>query len=251
MTSFKNQLDVSVYLKEEATPEDISGLQEELKKLPEVKEVEYVSPDEALKRFTERYKDDEVIMESLAEIGVNPLLAAFNIRVWEGQQYEAVVNFLEASTFKNLIESIDYRENKEVIDRLYGIAANIILWGLFLGIFLGVLSVVIVFNTVRLAIIYARKEIETMHLVGANKIFITGPFMVQGALMGISATLLTILLFGLLVLAVGGKLSELVPGFHLAEYYFTNLWLIALLHITLGMGIGVLSSWMAVKKYLK
>lgn len=251
LTSFKDRLDVSVYFKEEATPEDIFGVQDELKKLSEVKEIEYVSPEQALERFRERYKDDETIMESLESVGGNPLLAALNIRVWEGKDYEAVVNFLEASSYKNLIEAIDYRQNKEVIDRLYSISSNVVLWGLILSLFLSILAIIIVFNTVRLAIIYARKEIETMNLVGAGKMFVAGPFMVQGALMGVSATLLTITFFALVAIAAGGKLSVLLPGFSLANYYFSNLGVLFLLLIAVGMSIGVLSSWMAVRKYLQ
>lgn len=247
----QDKIDVSIYFKEEVEPDQIFEIQDELKKLPEIKEVEYVSADVALEKFKEKYKDDPIIMESLDTLGVNPLLAALNIKVKEAKSYETVVNFIEASKFKNLIESIDYKENKELIARLYNISYNIALWGLILSVFFGLLAIVIVFNTIRLAILYAKREIETMHLVGASKIFVMGPFVIHGVLIAISAIILTILLFALLALAFSSKLANFIPQFNLINYYFTNLWLIALLHIVLGMGIGVFSSIVAARKYLK
>ncbi len=251
LISLQDQLDVSVYFKEEVPEEKILEVQKELSQLPEVKEVIYVSPDEALARFQERYKDNEVIMESLAEIGTNPLLAALNIKVWKAPQYESVVNFLEASRFEQLIESIDYQQNKEVINRMYNITKQVALWGLILSLFLALLAFIIIFNTIRLTIEHAKKEIEVMNLVGADKVFINGPFLVQGVLMGISSALLVTVLFILLIFAVGPKFNAFVSGFNIISYYFTHLGIIFLIQIGIGVGLGVISSWMAVNKYLK
>ena len=91
----QERVDISVYFKTTALQEDIFQIRSELNALPEVREVTYVSSEEALERFIERHRDDEVIMESLTEVGENPFLAHLNVKAREAEHYEQIVHFLE------------------------------------------------------------------------------------------------------------------------------------------------------------
>ncbi len=76
VSDIMEKVDISVYFKEDVVPEDIFAAELEISKIPEVKDIEYVSKEEALERFTEKYKNDPIMMESLTEIGQNPFLAS-------------------------------------------------------------------------------------------------------------------------------------------------------------------------------
>lgn len=249
--TLQNKIDVSVYFKEDATQDDIFAAQDELKKLSEVKEVKYVSPDEALEQFRARYREDPVITESLDEVGGNPLLASLNVKVWEPPQYASVVNFLEASSFGDLIDSIDYSQNKAVIERLFQITSGVTRWGFVLSGILGLMAALLIFNTVRLAIFGTRQEIKVMHLVGADRRFLMGPFMVQGAIVGFIAVFITLLFLAIISLAIGSRISTFTAGFHPFKYFLANFWMIFGIQLFIGVGIGVASSWLAVRKYLR
>ncbi len=251
INSLREKIDVSVYFKEDAREDAVLAAREELKNLPEIRAIEYVSPDTALERFRVQYENDPVIMASLLEIGRNPLLAALNIKVWEPNQYEAVVNFLEASAFEKLIDSVDYYQNKAVIERLFSItsgAAKVLLIG---AILLALMAALITFNTIKISIDSMNKELEIMHLVGANKLFAAGPLIVQGALVGVISAAITLILFALLTVFLNGQIQSLTSGFSLINYFWNRLWMLLPLELLIGAGLGTCSAWLAVRKYLK
>src|SRR3989344_7288937 len=114
VSALQERMDISVYFKPESKEQEILTIKEEVENLPEVKNVEYISQEEALARFTEKHKDDAVITESLKELGTNPLFASLNIKAWQASQYEGVVDFLGQNSAKNLISKIDYSQKKPV-----------------------------------------------------------------------------------------------------------------------------------------
>ncbi len=251
INSFSEKVDMAVYLNEEPSPEDVMAIQKELSALPEVKTLEYISKEEALEKFVERHGGEEVIMESLAEVGGNPLLPSLNIKAWETTQYAAISTFLDTASFKGLIAKVDYSEKKPAIDKLYSLTANINVFGVVLSAILAIVAVLLAFNTVRIAIYNSRDEIETMKLVGASDWFIRGPFLVQGVVAGGLAVLITFALFGIAVLFLSPKVDVVVPGLHLSTYFFSHFALILLVQLLAGVGLGTVASFLAIRKYLK
>ncbi|GAI21739.1 unnamed protein product, partial [marine sediment metagenome] len=243
--------DMAIYFSEEPSIEEIVAIQEELFSLPEVKNLEYVSKEEALEKFTERHKSEEVIMESLAEVGGNPLLSSINIKAFEASQYAAISSFLDNASFRDLITKVDYYQKKPAIEKVFSWTSSINVIGIILSIVLAVVAVLIAFNTVRIAIYNSRDEIETMRLVGAANWFIRGPFMVQGVIAGALAVLITFLVFSVGILFLSPKLEIVIPGLGLSAYFFSNFFVILLIQLAAGVGLGVLSSWIAVRRYLK
>ena len=251
ISSIQEKVDVSVYFKYEATEEDVLKVKREIAVIPEVKEVKYVSKEEALRRFTEKHGDNPVLMESLTEVGVNPFLASLGIKAFQANQYAAVVNFLEEPSFNYLIEKIDYHERKPVIERIYVLTSGFNKAGIVFSIILAFIAVLVAFNTVRLSIYNSCEEIKIQRLVGASNRFIRGPFLVQGAICGFFAALICLLLFVLLTWGLNSKAEILFPGLGLFAFFVSNFWLIFSIQLLTGIILGIFSSFIAVKKYLK
>jgi len=251
VSNLQERVDISVYFKKDSPEADILRVRTELAENPEVKDVEYISREEALERFTARHKDDPILMGSLAEVGENPLLASLNIKAGQASQYEAISNFLEKGPYQEIIEEVDYFQNREVIDRIFQISSNINTAGIIFSLLLGLIAVLVAFNTIRLAIYSSREEISIMRLVGASNWFIRGPFIVQGVIAGIVATFFTLLIFTIAISVFGSRIEVLLPAFNLFGYFQENFWSLLLLQLFTGIGLGVVSSFIAVRKYLK
>jgi len=252
ISSFQEKADISVYFKSDTPELDILNLKEEISKIPEAKSVEYVSKEEALQEFTERHKDDPVLMESLEEVGGNPLLASLNIKAFEADQYQAISNFLDESpSYKNLIEKVDYYQRKSIIENIFSITSAFNKVGIGLSLILVMVAILVVFNTIRLAIINYREEIKIQRLVGASSWFIRGPFLVQGTISGIFSALICLLIFTLICWFFSPKLEILLTEPNLWSYFTASFWIIVLIQFATGIGLGVISSAIASRKYLK
>lgn len=251
ISSVEEKADISVYFKEEVSKSDIFEFREELTKISEVKEVEYISQERALADFTERHKDNPILMASLTEVGRNPFLASLNIMASEPGQYQAIADFLGGSDFTDLIEKVDYYERKSVIERIFSLTSTINRSFLFLSVILSLVAILVTFNTIRLAIYNSREEIKIQRLVGAGSWFIRGPFLVQGVLAGILAALICLLVFGLIIWGLSPKIETFFTDLDILQFFVNNLWQIILIQFSTGILLGVISSFLATRRYLK
>lgn len=253
ISAIQEKVDVSVYFKFEAQEENILKIKEEIKEIPEVKEVKYISKEEALEIFTERHKANPVLMESLEEVGVNPFLASLNIKAFNASQYQAIANFLEGTRggFEDIIEKVDYHQRKPVIERIFSLTSNLNMAGIIFSIILAIVTILVAFNTIRLAIYNSREEIKIQRLVGASNWFIRGPFLVQGTISGFSAAILCLLLFTLITWGSSSNLETLFPGLNLFNLFMNNFWLIFFIQLVTGVGLGIVSSSIAIRRYLE
>ena len=254
ISAIREKADISVYFKEAAQEEEILNVQEELSKIPGVKDVEYVSKEKALEDFVQRHKDNPVLMGSLEEVGGNPFLAALNVRAFEASQYQAVVNFLDATLTpaeQNLIEKVDYYQRKPVIERIFALTSGAGKVGISLSIVLAIVAILVAFNTIRLAILNQAEEIKIQRLVGASNWFIRGPFLVQGAISGIISTLISLLIFTLICWFLGPKIEFLFSGLNVWKFFTGNFFTIILIQLSTGILLGAISSSIAIRKYLK
>ena len=113
------------------------------------------------------------------------------------------------------------------------------------------LAVIVTFNTVRLAIYFSREEISVMRLVGASRAHIRGPFIVEGALYGLVATVVTLVIFLPITLWFGKHMTDFFQGINLFTYYLTHLYVFLAVLLVFGIGLGALSSVLATRKYLR
>ena len=251
LAQISERVDINVYFYPDAAEIDTLTLRDELQDLPEVSAVEYISRDEAISSFRERHADDYLTLQALDELNENPLGAALNIQADETGQYASIAQYLESSTYSLSIEKINYNQNKSIIDRLNDIMDRVQRLGVIITLFFIVISVLITFNTVRLAIYGAREEIAVMRLVGADNKYIRGPFMIEGILYGLSATVLTILVSIPVTLWFSSFSKAFFGGMDIFAYYITNLPQIIIILLVAGVLLGIVSSFFATRRYLK
>lgn len=247
----QEKADISIYFKPDSQKETIFKIKEELSKIPQVKSIKYVSKEEVLEDFIKRHKDDPILMKSLEEVGGNPFLPALNIQTWQAAQYIQITQFLENSTFKETIEKINYYQAKPVIDKLFSITSGIALGGIVLILVLGLFAILVAFLQTRLAIYNLNQEIEIMRLVGASNWFIKGPFLVQGIIVGLISTLISLLILIPALFFLAPKLEIFLPGFNIFNYFSSNFFTILLIQLGTSIGIVSIASLIATRKYLK
>ncbi|MBP9682374.1 MAG: permease-like cell division protein FtsX [Bacteriovorax sp.] len=254
LEQIKDKVDITVYFISGTPEEEITSLKTEIEKLPEVELVGYISAEEALDSFKLRHEDDYLTLQALEELDENPLGASINIKAKETSQYESISTYLESDKVlttngTSIIEKINYYQNKQVIERLNSIIDGAEKLGVILTLILVLISVAITYNTIRLAIYISREEIGIMRLVGADNLYIRGPFVVQGIMYGVISSVVTILIFVPITLWLGAKMSYFL-GTDLFNYYTSNLFWIFLVNFFFGIILGILSSTLAVRKYL-
>jgi len=251
VANLEGRVDVSVYFNKDTDEAKMLAVRQELITLPEVKSVDYVSQDEALKNFQERHKDNQVLLQSLQELDQNPLEASLNIKANNASQYEAISNYLTQDRFSGLIDKINYKQNQDIISRLTRLTGNIQMGGLIVSLFLALLAILVSFNTVRLTMYTWRDEISVMRFVGASNWFIRGPFLVEGALYGIAAAVTTIVLIFPILYIVSPKITNFLPEVDLLYFYQANFWQFLILMFGVGILIGGVSSLIAIRRYLR
>ena len=254
LAQIKDKVDVTIYFTVSATEDRIMLLKESLLKLPEVSEISYTSADDALKLFRERHKTDYPTIQALDEIKDNPLGAYLNVRAKEISQYETIDNFLKSdnalvSGSANIIDKVNYYQNKLVIDRLNALISGAQKLGFLLTLILIIISIIITFNTIRLTIFIAKEEIGVMRLVGASEMGIRGPFMMEGAIYGVVATAITLILFWPITAWFGRNMTNFL-GLDMYNYYLSNFFQIFVIILLSGVLLGTVSSFLAVRKYL-
>lgn len=256
LNELRDKVDLNVYFVSGAAETDISNIQQSLQKLPEVEKVTYVTADKALADFKARHQNDQLTLQALSELDDNPLGAVLNVKTKQPSQYAGIAEFLQGRNTlgaggTTVVDKVNYFQNKTAIDKLARIIDSSERLGLIATIVLVAISVLITFNTVRLVIFVSREEISVMRLVGASNFYVRGPFVITGIIYGVIAALFTLAIFYPILFWFGRYTQNFFIGFNLFSYYTAHF--SQLFGVVLGSGvvIGALSSYLAVRKYLK
>lgn len=252
----KDKVDVNIYFVTDATEEDMLALHSAVDALPEVAHTVFISREEALENFRTRHEDDYVTIQALDELEENPLGASLSIKAKETSQYESIAKFLEDNNAlgegeDGIVDRVNFYENEEAIRKLTGIINGVELISLVITVFLVVVSVLITFNTIRLAIYTSREEIGVMRLVGAGKSYVRGPFLVEGMLYGISAAIITLIALYPATAWLGDATERFFGTMNIFDYYMDNVGWFALIIVVSGVALGVVASFLAVRRYLR
>ncbi|MFC1802003.1 cell division protein FtsX [Patescibacteria group bacterium] len=255
LDQIKSKVDINVYFVTEAKEENITLLKETLENMPEVAMIEYVSREQALESFRERHQDDQITLQALDELDENPLGAILNIRAKETSQYEGIASFLDNQNTLSegsfsIIDKINYHQNKVAINKLSRIISMSEKFGLGVAIIFVIFSVIITFHTIRLAIYVARDEISVMRLIGASNTYVRGPFVVEGVAYGLVSSIIALVLFLPFSYWIGSYTSSMF-GIDIYNYYLNNSFYFISVLLSSGILLGVVSSYLAVNKYLK
>ncbi|MBI3888862.1 FtsX-like permease family protein [Candidatus Nomurabacteria bacterium] len=254
LSQIKDKVDVTIYFTTSAPEDKILALKSSLEQLPEVANVSYTSAAQALQLFRDRHQNDYPTIQALDEIGANPLGGYLNVKAKEVSEYESIANFMKSDNAlvlgsASIVDKVNYYQNKLVIDRLNTIIGGAQRLGFLLTFVLVIISIIITFNTIRLAIFISKEEIGVMRLVGASKMHVRGPFMTEGVIYGIVATLITMFIFWPIGFWLGKNMTDFL-GINLYNYYLSNFFQIFAIILLSGILLGVISSLLAVRRYL-
>jgi len=251
LSAVKDKIDISVYFKTNVSEDDILRVKRSLEGLSEVKQVDYVSRDNALDIFKSKHHNDTTIDQAIAELGYNPLSASLNVKAYDTKQYSTISEYLGNDSLKNMIEKMTYAQNQQVIDKMSLIMGTVEKSGAAMIIILSLIAGLVVFNTIRLAIYSNREEIGIMRLVGASNAFIRGPYLFTGLLYGIIAAGVSILILLPVVIFIDPYLNVFVPTINIRGYFVSQLPIISLYQLGLGVLLGIFSSYVAMRKHLR
>jgi cell division transport system permease protein len=255
LENLQSKVDVSVHISTSATESQINGLKAKLESLSEVASVQLVSKEEHILDFQEKHKGQSVL-SALEEINIDEVLGAvLNVRAKDTSQYARIEEFLiseaEAQGDYRFIDRTNYSDMKGAADKLTEIIQNIKLAGTIVAIIFIAVSILITFNTIRLAIFTSKDEITIMQLVGAKSSFVRGPFVISGMFYGLIAWIIVFLI----LLAIIFWADKYTIGWFggedsLKTYFLSDIWRLTLSSLVYGILIGALASWIAVRKYL-
>jgi cell division transport system permease protein len=248
----EENVSISVYFDPEVDEERISEIQKEIEANPVVASVVYISKDEALDKFAKENEDDEIITEALQEIGENPLFSSLSVRSLDQNTYDGLSQEIE-SNYAQEINNINYGKNKDIIERLSNIISSIERMGAILGVVFITIAILITFNTIRMTLFTRRDDFEVMRLVGASNLYIKAPPIFEGVLYGFFSAIITIVLIGITAYGamsfIGGR--GIIAKEQIISFYIGNLWIIGGAIILGGLLIGLISSAVAISRYLK
>ena len=248
--NLKNRVDVSIYLKQGISEDKILNLKARLANLNNVQEVIYISQSEALESFQKRHQSDPEILQALQELDQNPLAPTLTVKPKDPDHYEELVEELDQIQ-DPIIESRNFQDNKKLLDKINYITdkinnAAIIISSIFL-----LIMILVMFNSVRLAIYSHRQEIIIMKLVGASNFFIKAPFLFSSLIYTFMGVVLTVVIFYSFLTVLHPYLDTFFFGYNidLLQYFNHYWWQIAGLQL-LGIGtVNLLASYIAVGKY--
>jgi len=250
--SIKSKMDISVYFNDSANMEQIVNLQQKVAGRTDVREVVYVSKEEALAIFRNQQQGKRVSEYIKPE--ENPLPRSLEIKAQAAESLKDIAQYLDQAEFKNIVQNISYQENKKIIERLIAITSFVKELGLLLSLTFVIISVLVVLNTIRLTIFSRKDEIEIMRLVGASDIFVKVPFIVEGLLYGILATFISsgLLWAGVVVIAprieqyLGSSVSS-----RMTSFFYDHFLIIISLELLVGITISIVCSLMSIRKHLR
>ena len=251
LSSIKNQVEIAVYLKDNVTDELKTYLENEIKGWDEISQVNFVSKDQALEKF----KKDNEGSEILKEIQGNPLPASFELELKSPEKVEQVaLRFMDKDG--NFIEGVDeviYGQN--YVQKLFSITAIVGTIAFLIIVVLLLAAIVLIFNTIRLAIHARRKEIEVMKLVGATNWFVRLPFLFEGFFEGFIGSIISVVLLYFLSNYLLIRVEKaIVDTMHIKDLAILGnnniiLYIYAGL-VILGGLLGIFSSGFALKRYI-
>ena len=252
LTTIQEKVDISVYFKLTTTEQTIRQIERQVELLPEIKSLTYIPPVEAREKFKELHKDEPLLVESVEQFAdeENPFPASFAIRVHDLSNYATIINLFQDQKFTPFVKKIT--DKRDIVERLNRITTGIKNFGLVLTAIFSAITVIVMFNTIRLTIYNRREEIEIMRLVGASNWYIRGPFVIEGILYGVVGALMTSAILYPIILLFSPRISSFLEldlsGF---SYFGLNLFELFGLQILAGILLGIISSVIVIRKYLK
>jgi len=252
LDTIQDKVDISVYFKLTTSEQTINQIKRQAELLPEIASINYIPPVEAKERFKELHKDEPLLLESVEQFDddENPFPASFAIRVRTLEDYPTIINLFKDQKFDPFIQNIT--DKQDIVDRLGRLIAGISNSGLLITVVFSLITILVMFNTIRLTIYNRKEEIEIMKLVGASNGYVRGPFIVGGVLYALTGTFISTAVLFLLLAGFYTKITVFLG----IESSFThmlgfNIWWLVLVQLIFGMILAIVSSFIAIRRHLR
>lgn len=235
---------VELYLKDDVSKADAGKITDKIEKYSGVEGTEYRTKEDALRIMKQRWGKNGYLLDTLDK---NPLPNSILITVSDNKSAEKITEY--ATSIKGVE---DVRYYKETVEKLTRATEFIQLSAMIIMIFLIIVSVIVVANTIKLTVLNRAKEISIMKYVGATNWFVRGPFVLEGAMMGIISSLiaagLTWLIYDKVESIIGEEViiilsSPLVPAGYMV-------WNLLIIFMAIGISVGVCGSIISMRKFL-
>ena len=253
INDLKDKIDIVVNFKDEASEGLIQQMKSELLARPQIKSVRYISKEDALNEFKSR-ESVKVEVRQIITPEDNPLPRGLQIQSVDLSEYDYVSALTKNPIYAPYIDSSSHDDNKALIQNINDSTKFIKSLGLGLSAIFILVAALVVFNTVRLAVHFRSKEIEIMRLVGASETYVKTPFLIEGMLYGVSATIISSLLIYLsMVVFTQIAKNNVIDRFvsRISPIYFKEFWFITLVMFMVGTVIGLGASWLSIRKNVK
>lgn len=253
LTNLRQKVDVSLYMKPTVKELTVAEARTYILGFSEVKDVTYVTRDEALEKFKKTHERDDVILESLDELTTNPLGSTLIIHAKSPEGYQKVIEKITSSPYNELILDKSFGDQATVIDRIAGVTQATRKIGFVTSIVFALIALLIVFNTIRITIYTHRDEIGIMKRVGATNWFTSLPFLIEGIFYGTLGFLLATGLFFPFLRFAQPSFSLFFADyvFNVQEYFLANALLVFGIEFLTVVLTCVLSSAIATRRYLR
>jgi cell division transport system permease protein len=248
--AIKDKIDISLYLKPDAPEDAITALKVQLEKLSDVKSVKYVSKEEALGIFQQNNSDNPEILQALRELGKNPLTPTLIIQPKNADAISDLTHQLDRVDSK-IVDSRNFTDYQNMLNKINAVTDKVTEAGLILSAIFVFITLMVIFNAIRVAIYTHNMEINIMRLVGASNTFIYMPFLISGIFYTLFGLVTIILLFYPFLSLLQPYLEAFFVGYNIniVDYFNQHFWEIFGGEFLGIAAINVLASWWAVRRY--
>jgi len=252
VNAVKEKIDISLYLNADASENDINALRNQLEGMPEVKSIVYTSRQQALESFRSKYRDNPAVLQALQVLGSNPLSPSLAITPSNFDETTNLVNALRQLD-SDIIESRDFSDNTVVVNKIQSITKRVNEVGLGIILIFVLTSLLVVYNSIRVAVYTHKREIEIMRLVGASNYFIYMPFLFSAFIFALMSVLFMIAIFYPFLTLFQPYLEVFLAGYNvnLVTYFVSNFWPIFGAQFAVILFITLVASFFAVRKYAR
>lgn len=252
VSEVKDQINVSIYFSPTATEKQVNDIKSYLGGFPEVTKVDLRLREEVLTQFKDRHRLSQEVLSALDELGGNPFGPTVVVKTREPGDYKKIINALNVPEFETLIEAKSFDEHADAIDKIQNITNRVEKMGMGLSILFAIISFLVIFNTVRVAIQAQRVEIGIKRLVGASNWFIRGPYLVESFVFTIASVAVSAVVLFFALRWLDPYLIVVFPnGFSLTNYYNSHILYVFGVQILAVLLLTVASSSLAMRKQLK
>ena len=251
-TTIKDQIDVSIYFNNNATPDRVQELTSYIVSFPEITNYTFLSSDEALQQFKSTYGENQKIMDALDQLEENPLGPTIVLKTKEPSDYNKIIDALNVPEYRDTIEARTFEDTQRAIDKIDTITKKVEVFSLSLSIFFALIAFIIIFNTIRVTIFTQRTEINIKKLVGATNWFVRGPYLISSVIYSFVSTCIAIGIIFVAVSSIDPQFAEIFQqSDFLTSFINSSIILLFVSQFAIVLLLTIVSSLLAMRKYLR